>query len=613
MGDITQFKNLHEGKRCFIIGTGPSLNKTNLGLLKDEICFGVNTLYRGLDDFGIKCQYWAMGDDTIIANHSRNIMQNIDTTLFSCSPGGNRSERQKNDKCKEVYNITFFGLMLDGRFSTDISKGVYNGSTVIIDVCLQVAYYMGFSKVYLIGCDCDYSGMHRFDGSDSDVKVTKAIQGDFSEIFNAYEICKKNYESNSKEIINCTVGGKLEIFKRQNLKEVITGKNTKVIAMIPALLGSTRIKDKNLLLVNGFPLIYYIIKACKDSRVFDDIYINSEHEEFEKMAEKFGVKFFKRDPNKGGTTCLMNNKSMDCKGERCQVHDHYIVDFLEKIQCDYIVQAHTTSPLIKPRTIQEFVRKLEGDNYNTLFTIEEKCVNTLVDEKPINFSMSINSRNQDLKPIQILSWAMSGWKSNVFLESYYKNDIQDGGPTYSNPIGYFPISSIEAIDIDNYDDLFMAEACLNHLKRKDNVGKFCYNKEIKEIDNDVKRLITRDGVSKFEDKFFNAPKISIKEIKEKMGDGPWCYQLIYTDNDQTCLIHQLRGEGCRNHFHVTKDEYWAVLFGAFEWKTDKESIIANVGDFVFIPKGTPHTITCTSKEAGIRLACGARDMEHIYL
>ena len=385
----------------------------------------------------------------------------------------------------------------------------------------------------------------------------------------------------------------------------------KTIVMIPALLGSTRIKDKNLLLVNGFPLVYYVIKACKDSNAFDEIYINSEHDEFREIAERFGVKFFQRNPNKGGTNCLMSNKSMDCGGNRCQVHDHFIVDFLENVKCDYIVQVHTTSPLIKPETIKEFVKKLE--NYNTLFTIEEKQVNALIDEKPVNFSTSINSRNQDLKPIQILSWAMSGWKSSVFLESYYKNDAQDGGPTYSNPIGYFPISSIEAIDIDNEEDLFIAEACLNHLKRKDSVGKFCYNKNIKEIDNDLKRLIVRDGVSKFEDRFFNQTKTSLKEVKEKMGSGPWCYQLIYTDNDQTCLIHQLPGEGCRKHLHSTKDEYWIILENTFEWKTDKETVVANAGDFIFMPKGTPHTITCISEKPGIRLACGARDMEHIYL
>ena len=90
---LSKFKDIHKGQRCFIIGTGPSLNKTNLSLLKDEICFGVNTLYKGLEKFGLKCQYWAVGDDTIIKNHSRNILQNVDAILFSCSPGGQKSQQ----------------------------------------------------------------------------------------------------------------------------------------------------------------------------------------------------------------------------------------------------------------------------------------------------------------------------------------------------------------------------------------------------------------------------------------------------------------------------------------------------------------------------------------
>ena len=219
---LKRFKNIHKGKRCFIIGTGPSLNKTNLSLLKDEICFGVNTLYRGLDSFGIKCQYWAASDLTIINNHNRNILQNLDTTLFICHHDGNKIKREENDKCKEVYSLRFIGGMSENeQFSTDPSNGVFHGNTVIIDICLQVAYFMGFSKVYLIGCDSDYSGMHRFDGLSSDVEMTSAIQGDFSNIFKAYKICKNFYETNGREIINCTVGGKLEIFKRQTLEEVM--------------------------------------------------------------------------------------------------------------------------------------------------------------------------------------------------------------------------------------------------------------------------------------------------------------------------------------------------------------------------------------------------------
>ena len=59
----------------------------------------------------------------------------------------------------------------------------------------------------------------------------------------------------------------------------------KNIAVIPIALGSKRIPDKNLVLVDGFPMVHYVVKACKESKVFDEIYINSEHSIFENIAE----------------------------------------------------------------------------------------------------------------------------------------------------------------------------------------------------------------------------------------------------------------------------------------------------------------------------------------
>ena len=50
----------------------------------------------------------------------------------------------------------------------------------------------------------------------------------------------------------------------------------KIIGMIPARLGSKRVKKKNLRLIDGVPLIQYIINAAKNSSYLDEIYINSE-------------------------------------------------------------------------------------------------------------------------------------------------------------------------------------------------------------------------------------------------------------------------------------------------------------------------------------------------
>ena len=59
---VKRFKDIHKGERCFIIGTGPSLNLINFNLIKDEIIFGVNTPHTGLPKFGITCDYYAVSD-----------------------------------------------------------------------------------------------------------------------------------------------------------------------------------------------------------------------------------------------------------------------------------------------------------------------------------------------------------------------------------------------------------------------------------------------------------------------------------------------------------------------------------------------------------------------
>ena len=47
----------------------------------------------------------------------------------------------------------------------------------------------------------------------------------------------------------------------------------KIYAMIPARIGSQRLKFKNLALLNNKPIIYYAINAAKQSKCFDKIFI----------------------------------------------------------------------------------------------------------------------------------------------------------------------------------------------------------------------------------------------------------------------------------------------------------------------------------------------------
>jgi len=141
---INNLKNKHINERCFIIGTGPSLNKTNLNLIHDEILYGVNTLFRGLKEFCIECKYWTVTDPLVLIEHYKDLLK-LNTTLFI---GGFAAINYlKNKKIYDQYNknnpILFrsLGLMDNwNKFGKDLLKGSYLSNTVMIN-CLQIAYF----------------------------------------------------------------------------------------------------------------------------------------------------------------------------------------------------------------------------------------------------------------------------------------------------------------------------------------------------------------------------------------------------------------------------------------------------------------------------------------
>lgn len=390
------------------------------------------------------------------------------------------------------------------------------------------------------------------------------------------------------------------------------------VAMIPLLLGSTRVKDKNLLLVNGRPLAHYIIRACIDSEAFDEIYLNSEHEIFRRFADDFKVKFYKRQPSRGGSACEMKSKSRACAGDRCQTHDHFLYDFMKNVKSDYMFLVHTTSPLLTPETIKKFADEMVSSRRDSMFSVTEEKVESYVAGKPVNFSPEIKVPTQSLDPVQLTSWAMTGWKTKSFTDSYEKNDLKERGPTYVGKMGLFPINKIEGLDIDNLEELQLVESVLSQRHAFKARPSFYFSDEIAFIDSDVQKVMRGDGVARFEGASFNKTLVNLGEIKKKMGEAPWSYLLIYSDSDQAAVICQGKEEGCRFHFHTTKDEWWIILEGSFDWhikgEDGSEKIVhTKQNDVVFLPKGTPHKIICTSDTPAIRLAHGARDMPHIYL
>ena len=93
-----------------------------------------------------------------------------------------------------------------------------------------------------------------------------------------------------------------------------------VTMMVPVLLGSTRVPDKNLLLVDGKVLCSYVIRSSIESEAFDEIMINSEDQVFEPIARDEGISFHKRPPEWGGSKCQQKTKSRTCQSTRCSIN-----------------------------------------------------------------------------------------------------------------------------------------------------------------------------------------------------------------------------------------------------------------------------------------------------
>jgi len=215
---LKKLHDIHKGERCFIIGTGPSLNKTDLSMLADETIFGVNTFHRFLRGKNIHCKYYCLSDDKALKDNYTNI-SSMNTTLFIGAAGAIHfiENKHRYKKIDPILVKRRGDLSVWKNISEDITKGTYVSGTVILDMCLQIAYYMGFKETYLVGCDCDYSGFTHFNG-----KILVTPPDRVKSWFEGYKIMKNIFEKNGRKIYNATVGGKLEIFERKKLEKIFS-------------------------------------------------------------------------------------------------------------------------------------------------------------------------------------------------------------------------------------------------------------------------------------------------------------------------------------------------------------------------------------------------------
>lgn len=225
---LARLKCIHKGKRCFIIGNGPSLSAKDLTRLNDagEISFAFNRIFHIFKDTPWRPTYYISQDEKMLAGSMEEV---------------NRIEAKH--KFIPIEMPYYYGINLEGitpfhisaknevstpSFSDDIVKGVENSMTVVY-TAIQFAVYMGIKEIYLIGVDHHF---HTSINAQGEIVVDPTAKDYFNDAYNedkkdlyipntdlstlTFIAAKKYADAHGIKIYNATRGGKLEVFERKD-------------------------------------------------------------------------------------------------------------------------------------------------------------------------------------------------------------------------------------------------------------------------------------------------------------------------------------------------------------------------------------------------------------
>lgn len=213
--ELARFKDIHKGKRCFLIGNGPSLLYSDLEKLRKnkEITFGVNRIYQSFDKTEWRPDYYIIVDSIVMEQDLQKI-KNYDFPVVFI---GNNYSEIREISCDNYFCFSRkANRYLEGCFSEDITNYIYGGSTVIFDA-MQIAAYMGFSEIILLGVDMTDTKIgekipHFYD---SDTESEKDLaKGNILNAMKAFSITRHAAQKRGIQILNATRGGNVEVLER---------------------------------------------------------------------------------------------------------------------------------------------------------------------------------------------------------------------------------------------------------------------------------------------------------------------------------------------------------------------------------------------------------------
>lgn len=212
----------------------------------------------------------------------------------------------------------------------------------------------------------------------------------------------------------------------------------KNIAIIPARGGSKRLPQKNIKLLDGFPLLSFsILFAQANSEIIDEIYVSTDDEDIKNIALKYGAKVIDRPKDLSGDL------------EPTVSALKHVLQSIDS-EVDNVVLLQATNPIRPKNLLKEAFEIYQKENSNSLFTVSRnhKKFGKITDQKFIPYNYKIGQRSQDIEPLYFENGLLYITKASLILEDIIISE--DAFP--------FEIDHIFAsVDIDTQEDFDYAE------------------------------------------------------------------------------------------------------------------------------------------------------------
>ncbi len=206
----------------------------------------------------------------------------------------------------------------------------------------------------------------------------------------------------------------------------------KTVAFVPIRLNSKRVAGKNMKMLGGKPLMCHILETLVKVKNIDEVYVYCSSEDVIPYLPQ-GVKFKKR--------------SIELDRDETLGKEIYEA-FVNEVDADIYVLAHTTSPFMKVSTVENALNKIIEEDYDSAFSAEKIQTFAWYNGKPLNYSLKEIPRTQTIEPVYV--------ETSAFF--MFKRDIWK---IHKQRIGFKPymaeVDKIEGVDIDWPEDFEFAE------------------------------------------------------------------------------------------------------------------------------------------------------------